>query len=270
MTEATKTAYLKDGRMADLITKTDKGYLVDPYIVWNDYDGQAESAPSGVVELVSEVFITAPVEFIETEYKKVLERVNEQEKIWRDRQTELQKLNSEISILRNQKTDLSRYIINREELRTAKRLILWPTNEIVPRIMDGKESHKFSVSYEISQYIERERVWCYKGYTEQKNEGSWSSYSEYFDEQYGVKVDLTDEEILALTIERIHRFKKNSCSWPVVLLRTPDKWLSPEYIAEKAAIKEKNRIAEIEKAKGELDAAQKKLEILQAKALAVN
>lgn len=260
-----KTIFLKDGRMADLVTKTDKGYLVDPYITWNDYEGQQESAPGGNVELVAEVFDTAPVELIEAEYKKVLDRVNEQQKIWDERQQDLQKHNSEIARLRNEKTNLERYIINREELRTAKRLILWPKNEIVPRIMDGNTSHKFTVSYEISQYKGEERVWCYKAYSDQKRDSRYSEYSEYFDEQYGIKIDLTDEEIRDLTIERIPRLKKDSYSWPNVLLGTPDEWLTPEFIDEKKSAKEKHQKVELEKAEKEFEAAHKKLESLKSK-----
>lgn len=265
-----QTVYLKDGRMADLVTKTEKGYLVDPYIEWNDYEGQKESAPSGNVELVNEIFNTAPVELIEAEYKKVLDRVQEQEIIWLERQKELQKMTYEIGILRNQKTDLSRYIINREELRTAKRLVIWPTAEIAPRIMDGTASNKITVLYEISQYQNKEKCWCYKAYTDgPKSEGRWSDYSQYFDEQYGIKVDLTDEEILALTHERIPRLKKDFYSWKQVLLRTDDKWLTPEFIDEKSTIREEERKSELQKVEKELQDAQKKLDKLMGKVASV-
>lgn len=257
-----KTIFLKDGRMADLVTKTDKGYLVDPYVTWNDYDGQQESAPSGNVELVGEIYDSAPVELIEEHYKKVLDKVNAQELIYEARQAELNKLNSAVVRLRAEKTNLERYIINREELRTAKRLILWAKDEIAPRIMDGTKSHKFTVSYQISQYAGKERVWCYELYSEE--EEGWSTYSRYFDEKYGIKADLTDEEILALTIERIPRFKEDYHSWEHVLMRTPDEWLSPELIEEKKSLKEQERNAELEKAQKDLQAAQDRVDKLKS------
>lgn len=264
-----KTVYLKDGRMADLVAETEKGFLVDPYISWNDYEGQQESAPSGNVELVDKIFDTAPIELIEAEYKKWADRVTEQEKALAERQTEFQKLNADVASLRNQKTNLERYIINREELRKAKRLIIWPEHHIAPRIMDGNTSHKFTVSYEISQYKGEERVWCYRAYTD-KEGSSWSSHSEYFDEQYGIKVDLTDEEIHRLTIDRIPRFKKTYHSWKYALMATPDEWLTPEYIAEKAGFKEQERKIELEKAENELKAAQENLEKLKSKDLVLS
>jgi hypothetical protein len=263
-----QTIYLKDGRVADLITQTDKGYLVDPYITWNDYEGQPESAPSGNVEFVSEVFNTVPVDLIEAEYKKVLDKLIEQEEIWSTKQKELQQFNAEIAKLRNQKTDISRYIINREELRTAKRLILWPNSQITPRIMDGKQSHRFTISYEIDQYKNEERVWCYKLWSEDRNNG-WNS-SEYFDSKYGIKIDLTDEEIFTLTQERIPRFKKEYHSWQYALLHTSDEWLSADYISEKQALKKENDAIELLKAEKELKKAQENFDKLSGKSLTVS
>lgn len=257
------TIFLKDGRMADLVTKTDKGYLVDPYISWNDYDGQAESAPSGNVELVAEIFNSAPIDLIDSEYKAILQKVQEQEKILAIQRAEVNELNRQTMAAKNQKTDLSRFIINREELRTAKRLVLWPTDEIKPRIMDGSKSHKFSLSYEISQYKGEERVWCYKVHNEERRGDGYSTYSQYYDETYGIKIDLTDEEILKMTQDRIGRFKKDYHSWKNILLRTDDEWLTPEYIEEKKQLKEADRQYQITQAEKELAKAKDNLEKLK-------
>jgi hypothetical protein len=196
-----------------------------------------------------------------------LDRVSEQEKIWKERQKELQQINADVARLRNQKTDLSRYIINREELRTAKRLILWPTSQIAPRIMDGKSSHRFTVSYEISQYQSKERIWCYKLWTEGSD--LWSS-SEYFDEKYGIKIDLTDEEILQLTHERLPRFKTEYHSWRHTLMFTPDEWLTAEAIDEKAKLKDKEREDSLQKALNELKDAQERVDKLSKTELTVS
>jgi hypothetical protein len=254
-----QTIFLKDGRMADLITKTEKGYLVDPYVTFKYYEDNEETAPSGNVELVQEIFSTAPTDFIEAECQKIYDRTI----VISARVDELTKqkndLTQEVESLKRQKTDLGRYIINREELRTAKRLILWPSNEIVPRIMDGSVSNKFTVSYEISQYKNEERCWCYKVWSEGNDRG-WSNHSTYFDEKYGIKTDLTDDEILKLTQERIERFKKDYHSWKHTLMGTPDEWLTPEYIEEKNKLLEEKRTSELNKAVEELKNAQSKLE----------
>lgn len=261
-----ETIYLKDGRMADLVTKTEKGYLVDPYITWNDYEGQVESAPSGQVELVGEIFATAPVELIEAEYKKVLDRVTEQQKAWAEKQAEFLKLDSQVSALRKEKTNLERVIINREELRKAKRIICWPENEIAPRILDGQRHDKLAITFEITQYKDEERAWCYRvSFKEDRFD-----FSEKVDTAYGIKVDLTDEEILALTLERLERFRKDKKDLRYYLQRTPDQWLSQECIEEKKSYKEKERRTELENAKKDLEALQKKIESLQAKELVLS
>lgn len=257
-----QTVYLKDGTQANLIAKIEKGFVVDPIKIYHDHEGEEEyNEPSGDVMMVEKVYETAPKELIQEEYKDILLKVEEQEKVLADKREEIRKLDREVANLKNTKTDTSRYIINREQLRTAKRLILWPTNSIAPRIMDGGSSHKFTVSYEISQYKNEERAWCYKLWEENKS-NSWSS-SEYFDEQYGIKTDLTDEQILHFTHQRISRFKKDFHSWENVLLRTDDSWLTPEYILLKSELKDKARQNALIKAKQEVEKAQAELVRLQ-------
>lgn len=261
-----ETIYLKDGRMADVITKTDKGYLVDPYITWNDYGGDPDSAPSGAIELVTEIFASAPVDFIEAEYKKVLDRVEEQQKAWSEKQTEFLKLDSDVSRLRKEKTNLERVIINREELRKAKRIIFWAESEIAPRILDGTSHDKLAITFEITQYKDEERAWCYRvSFKEDRFD-----FSEKVDTTYGIKVDLTDEEVLALTLERLERFRKDKKDLRYYLQRTPDQWLSHECIEEKKSYKAKERKTELENAKKALEEIQKKIESLQSKELVMS
>lgn len=254
-----QTVYLKDGRMADLVTKTDKGYLVDPYITWTDYDGQEESAPSGSVELVPEIYNTAPVELIEAEYKKVLERVEEQEKVWEERQKELQKINHELGILRSQKTDAAKVIFNRQELTTAKRLIVWIKGEIPPRIMDKTNPLKLTISYSISQYRVEEKCWAYGAWSENSSEERWSTYSEHFDEKYGIKVDLTDEEILEITHKRQMEYEFES--W--LIERTNEKWLTPENVIKRNEAIEKSNEHALKNAEQELINIQAKIDKLK-------
>lgn len=263
-----QTIFLKDGTQANLITKTDKGYVVDPVEIYRDYETKEEYAePSGNVLLVDKVYDAAPIAVIQEEYKEILSKVEEQEKILEEKRQAIRQADSELNRIKNQKTDVSRYIINREELRTAERLILFVSGQILPRVLDGKASHKFSVSYEISQYKGEERCWAYKLWSENRDSG-WST-SDYFDEQYGIKTNLTDEEIKALSLDRLSK-KKISDIHESALLSCPDEWLLPEWIEAKRDKKDRNDQHELNRAKEELTKAQEKFDRISKNELIVS
>lgn len=251
-----KTVYLKDGTQANLITKTDQGYLVDPYFLIHGYEGEEEIMPSGNLKIVSEVFEKAPIEVIDSQYKEIAKRAEEQRAILKANTEELQNLRNEVYKLQNQKTDLSKYIINRSELRNSKRLIAFEKDKIAPHVLDGSKSYKFTVTYEISQYKGEEKCWIYQLWSE-NSDRSWSS-GNYFDPAYGIMIDLTDEEIKQITFDR--QSKKGIKGFnEYVIAGTSDEWLMPEFIAEKKRLKDKQLVEQIERAKGELEQAKKKL-----------
>lgn len=259
-----QTIFLKDGTQANLIAKTDKGYIVDPLEIYRDYESKEEyQEPSGNVKLVDKIYEVAPVAVIQEEYKAILEKVTEQEKFLAEKRHELRDVQNEIDRLSRTKTDLQKMIINREELKKAKRLTVWVKSSIAPRIMDIKNSLKLNISYSITQWEVEEKCWAYSAWSH--NDDRWSSYSEYFDEKYGVKADLTDEEILFITHER--QRKTNFESYEIG--RTHDKWLTPENIIIKGEyiLKEKER--NLVSAEKELIAIQDKITKLKT-ALAVS
>lgn len=263
-----QTVFLKDGTQANLITKTDKGYVVDPLEIYTDYETKEKyTEPSGNVMMVDKVYDAAPLPVIQEEYKAILSKVEDQERVLEEKRQELRKVEYDINRIKNTKTDVSRYIINREELRNAKRLILFVRGQIIPRVLDGKKSHKFTVSYEISQYAGEERCWAYTLWSENRDNG-WSS-SDYFDEEYGIKVDLTDEEIKTLAHERLSK-RKPSDFHEAHLMGCPDEWLTAAWIEIKKEKKDRFERIEIEKAEKELKNAQEKFDRLLKKELVVS
>lgn len=248
--------YLKDGRVADLVIKTEKGYLVDPYCVFKYYEDNEESAPSGNVELVQEVFIEAPKPFIESECKKVYDRI-EVLSLERDKlQEEKSNLLREVDSLKRQKTDLAKLVFNRSDIKNAKRLVVFPKDSIAPVIYDQVNMHKLTLSIEVSDYNPKIRAWIYRFY----GDGSYSN-GDYFDEKYGVKCDLSDEEVMVLTLERL---ASNQWSeW--IISRTDDKWLTPEFIEKKRQILARDAEREIETTKKEIEKYQKRLSELEKK-----
>lgn len=263
-----QTVFLKDGTQANLITKTEKGYIVDPLEIYTDYETKDEyTEPSGNVIQVDKVYDVAPIPVIMEEYKTVLDKIEEQEGVLQEKRDELRKLEYEITRLKNTKTEVNRYIINREELKNAKRLIVFKDGHIMPRIMDGKNSAKFSVSYEISQYRGEEKCWSCQLHSESRDSG-WSG-TDYFDADYGIKVDLTDEEIKELTLSRLVKKPKDYFR-EYCLRTTPDEWLTPEFIEIKKAFIEKENTIELQKAEKELTNAKQRIDALRNRILTVS
>lgn len=243
--------FLEDGRQARLIAKTDKGYVVDPMAVYRDYETEEEyTEETGNVIQVAKVFKVAPVEIVNAEFKAILDKITEQEDILREKRNELSQLEYKI---KNTVTQVDRYIINREHLRLAKRLVVFQKDAIAPMIMGGDKSYKFTVSYEISQYQNEERCWVSSLWNEDRN-SNWGS-SQYFDAEYGIMVDLTDEQIKEITFERQNKrglkaFNENQ------IVHTVDEWLTPLFQDEKKRLIEFNKGAQLRYATEELKKAQ--------------
>lgn len=258
-----QTVFLKDGRQANLISKTDSGYIVEPFETYKDYETKEEyTEPCGDVLKVDKVYDQAPLSFIQDDYAKILSKVKAQESLLEEKKGELLRVQSEVRALQNTKTDLSKYIINRSEFKKAKRLIVWLDRQIAPLVMDGVESLKFTICYEIGQWKNgEEKCWVSKGWGDSYNSPqSWGS-SQYWDGEYGIKVDLTDEQILEISLERLAK-KPEDYFWSNQILHTPDKWLSATYLEKKKRIKEQEGKIELEKAKEELCAATEKYQKL--------
>lgn len=252
-----QTVYLKDGTKANLIAKTDKGYVVDPINVYQDYESEEEYEDStGEVKMVDKVYEKPPIEVIEEEYKQILQKVEEQEKLLKEKTSELTRTRFELAQLMQQKTDTAEMIFNRSELANAKRLVVWIKGNIAPRIMDVNSDTQLTISYTISKYKAEERCWAsvWNEYND-----NWSTYSERFDEKYGIRADLTDEEILKITLDRqdCEHFDNRDIE------TVDEKWLTAKNIEKKKAYIERCNINALKAAERDLKAAQEKLDKLK-------
>lgn len=270
------TVYLKDGSRATLVSKINDGFLVKRHLVcqkWND-DSEDEVEfieESDQVEIVNEVFPKAPIDFIEAEYRRWLDKVSEQEKILSEIQKEKIALASEVLRLKNSKTDITRIIFNMEELRNAKRLTVFRRDRIEPHSIDPQNRLKLTISYEITSYgVGDQNCWVYNFYGD-NNSGSWGS-SDYYDPQYGIMPDLTDEQIKEITINRLLKKdiggKEGFSPW--ALTGCSDIWLTPEIIELKKKEMLKQSENDLKNAKAELEKHQKNVERLEAKILTVS
>lgn len=262
-----QTVYLADGTKANLITKTDKGFVVDPINVYQDYESEEEYEEStGNVKMVDKVYEKPPTEVIEEEYKLIKQKVKDQCVLLSEKMAELNRAKYELSQVQQQKTDAAKMIINRSELVNAKRLIVWIKGWIAPRIMDVKSSLKLTISYTISRYEGEEKCWAYGTWSDYDGDKAWSKYSEYFDPAYGIKADLTDEEILQITHERQN--KNEFGEWEIS--RTDEKWLTSRNIEKRNAHIEQANKNELKNAENDLKIAQEKYNLLLSKRVVVN
>jgi hypothetical protein len=248
--------YLKDGTKAKLITKADSGYIVDPLIICVPYDGDEGDNEvqelSGLIQQVDQVYDSPPRAAMHEEIKKLQSAADELGELVSQRTLEFNRVKYELEKIKKTVTDAGKMIINRQELKSAKRLVVWIKGRVAPRIMDDNNRLKLTISYTISQYSAEEKCWAYGCWDD--SDERWSSYSEYFDPEYGIKTDLSDDEILSITHERQMKNQFDSSE----LNRVDDKWLTPANIELKRAALVKINERALVIAEEELQKAQQK------------
>lgn len=250
--------YLKDGTIADLVDKTAQGFLVNPYNVYYGYEGEEDAAPSGNLKMVQEVFDKAPIALIDADYKSILDLYDAKQVEVNELCKKVTEIKREVAKLEATKTDFTKCIFNRSELKNAKRFIVFKKDSIVPLVMDNKNQLKLSINYEISNYTVEEKVWVSK-----VSFDCWSS-SDFFDNKYGIFIDLTDEEILSKCLERqkeigVVKFNDH------YIKGTPDSWLTPEFLEKKRSILLSEILTKKEKLTTDIGKLQKELSELPEK-----
>lgn len=254
--------YLKDGRKANLVAKTETGYIVDPFIKgvrYEEDDEEEYEELSGNIQQVDEVYKAPPVALISEEVRQLAAKADELGHLIEQRNQEFNRAKYELQQIKKTLNDAGKMVINRSEFTKAKRLIVWIKGHIAPRIMDVKNNLKLTISYTISQYEATEKCWAYSCWSD--NEERWSSYSEYFDPEYGIKTDLTDEEILSITHERQKKNEYDSSA----INRADEHWLTPENLEKKKEFDLKRNERDLIAAENELLKIQEKVDRLRTK-----
>ena len=255
-----QTIFLKDGTQATLVSKIEDGFLVRKHIICEKYGDENPEEyfdESDKVEIVQEVFQKAPLDFIDAKYKKVAGDVEEQEKTLLEKWKELVYVQNQIRSLEYQKTNLAKLIINREELTKAKKLIAFKEGFILPTISGEKYGTKLTICFKISSYGAEESVYACNAYDDDR----WGN-DVRIDMEYGILVDLSDEEIKSLVIERLNK-KPSNYFHDSQIESTPDEWLTPSYLERKNNFVDRTKRNRVERAKRELEKAQLEYEQIQ-------
>ena len=245
--------YLIDGRKARLISQSEGEYIVRPYLTYypeSEEDEEEYSEANGAIESVSKIFKRSPIEVIEEEYKIISDRVNKLNSEYEEKRKTLSTINQDIRKAENEKTNLERLIVNKSEIKNAKRIVFFEADAIEPFIFEPTSGNlKLSLYYDITLFGMEERVW---GYTM-----SWERWDngKRYDPKYGLMFDISDEEILRLTLER--QESMTISDWQ--LSRCADKWLSPSLKERKDKIISDNRERSIISLKAEIHKKQEEL-----------
>lgn len=232
-----KTIYLKNGQEAELIKDlgTD-GYLVDPmYIYYQEDDEFTQSSGNRII--VNEIFDKPPIEKINQEYTELTKKVTDTTK-------QLYDLKYEVKNLINQKSKFDRFIINREDILTAKRLVVFEEHKIMPIDVKKELKGNIKLSLEIRMTDGDTKVWGYRCYEENRYDSG-----NFIDPKYGIITDISDEDLLELTKKRLREMKLESIN-EYYLKAADDEVLTEEAKAKKYKLlkydKEK-KIADLQK-----------------------
>lgn len=230
-TKAIEKVYLKNGQEANLIKEIDGQYLVDPYEYYQGYEGEDYSEASGSLQIVDKVFKSPPLPVIDEEYQRLIDQIQKVRQESIVVQGELFQNKQELERVKKITTDASKYIINREEIKNAKRITYFGINNWLPSDWQGKMSN---YDLKIQAYITlsngNEDFWEYKLYEDYNSSGY------RVDSKYGFLLDKTDEEIDAITKERIANYESvglTNILYENRLVDVDDKFLSDKLIAKK-------------------------------------
>ena len=229
--------YLRTGQKAILSGKLNNQFIVYPFYEYEDYDGNIIEGTDKNVISVDEVFKSPPTPVIDEEYSQLTKKIDGARHESIVVQNELYQAKNELANVQKQTTDLSKFIINRSEFRTAKRITLFTENEFMPS--DYTESkHGMKISSSMKLLSGEEHAWHYEFGEE------YISNSKNIDLKWGFLFDKTDEEIEAVTIERIksykpeyfHKYGRSSVDL------VDDKYLTEELKEEKRQLIDKKNI----------------------------
>jgi hypothetical protein len=237
------TVYLKNGQAVNFVKKIDENnYIVEPFMIFHDYEGN-EDYEHGDKIVVSKIFSKPPVEKIEKEYLEKIEAVKGKIEQLSLIAKEVQAAERKLRLVKEETTDLKNNIINKSELKEAEAITVFLVGDVEPRTLSKKMKKELKIEIEINLMNGQEKVFAYNFYDYDE---SWGS-SEKIDLNFGLMLDITEEELLKLSKDRSDKMYDSESLVDYRLKSTDNKFLSDRLI------KIKNKILEGEKSKKKED-----------------
>lgn len=201
-----KTIYLSNGQQAELINELPDGkFLVDPICSYQDYyTNEWFDMPSNGYQIVDKVFSIPPTERISKELKELQDKVYEERKKLNDTTKEYNDLSFKLKREAKEADDLSKWKIDLSKFKLAKEVSFFLPDGYLPiKLKQPKyaSDRDIKVNFNVSVYDGVTSEWGVKI--------RWSDEDRYWtdaqvDEQYGFMYDISDDELEAITIDRIN------------------------------------------------------------------
>jgi len=264
----TETIFTKDGRCGKLIKKDGDKFLIQLYMDYSEYVGNGDeygefqtfTELSETMIFVDKIFEKPPVELIAPEITQLKNTVAELTINKSDLIKELQTKSRELEQAKKFTTDLNKWHFDLSQFRKAKKVIFFTKDNIAPFIFElpsyNSDFERIDLTIKISlDGKDRSYIYCY-------NDWGKDHEGQNIDQEYGYMFDLTDDEIMAITLKRSEKLPLEIIGNYRNKGRVPEQYLSERFKTYRSEQDERNKIRLIKDLKVKIENQQKELEIL--------
>jgi hypothetical protein len=254
-----KTVYLKNGQAARFIKKIDEeNFIVEPCMVFYDYEGN-EDYDYGERAVVSEVFSKPPAEKIEKEYLEKIEAVKKKTEELYSITKEVHLAEHKLKEVEEITTDLQKMLFNRSELKKAESITVFTEDVIEPKTLSEKMRKELKLIIEVNFVNGQEKVFSYDF---DSYYSGWD-YNGRIDADYGLLLDISEEELLEITKERADKMRESGDLKDYRLKNTDDVYLSDSLIEAKNEVIRNDNLKQKESIKSDIESKKEELRNLE-------
>ena len=252
-----KTAYLRNGEVVKLHDTLDANeFIIERMYVYSDYEGNEDSEPCGVREVVNEIFMKPPIEKKHDDLIKIIEKTEAKNKELAEVENQIRIAKNELRQSENFKTDLQKQIINRRELLGAKRLTVFSGFKAY-NLEETEEKRSLKLSYSLNLWEGKFDAWVYQVFSDGD-----SGCSNHVNQKYGILINATDDEILEIG-KQIVKDAGEIRDWD--LKNMSDEYLTDELRAKKEEMLKNEKENKLKSLKEEIEKKQQELRKLKTK-----
>jgi hypothetical protein len=246
--------YLKSGEKVYLLEKLPDGrFLVGKYVLFINYDGESYEDLAEQQIVVDEIFKSVqPIYNLDIELNR--EKLAEIRREIAEKRKELSGIKNEISVTERKRNDLSKFIIDRSKFITAKEIVVFTKDRLMPTRREGS-ARGLKMTIEINLITGEERRWVYKIYDDSQ------SSSDYVDMHSDILFDPSEEEVIEIIKSRTRSGKFS----PYQISQVDDAYLDEEQIDVKYSDILERQMQEYTKTESEIVTRKEKLETLTLK-----
>lgn len=244
--------YLKNGQEAELVGTFDGKYLVNPIATFSTYGGEGEQdweELTGNLQLVDTVFEQPPVDKVNDDYLQVLRKISDKNRELAAVSEQVISVKRELDAVKRQHSDLSKWMIDLSIFKGAKRIVWFKPESLQPCIIEDEPKREGGVyiNFRASAFNGEMKQHCATLDWEGRKE---SHYNEAIDMAAGIRVDLTDEQIIQWAMERNETLDASKFTSSYAMEKWDRKYFPPKFLQRLQELKvesDRNGKASIEK-----------------------